>query len=138
MNTLGDPETIEALAGQFDRRAADLEAIGARAHQRALATSWSCGRADRFRGEIGQRRVEAARLADEFRGLAHDLRAAAARVRAELDELARIERAIRAAISGFQPEPGCHPPWHGSRWSPANLPVAGDPAWRAVARDLDV
>lgn len=136
MNLIGNPAAIDALANTLATRAAEVASVGRRVEARADSSTWECRKADRFRADMRNRRSQADTLSHELTDLANGLRRLAAQVRAELELLRRLESSVRNLFDEFVPRTGLEPPWAGTVWSPRNLPAAGDPAWRDVARAL--
>jgi len=136
MSSLGDPDTLDVLASRYERRSADVTALGARLRQRGDAAAWTCAKADRFRAGMAAQQARTTQLADQLYGVAAELRSAAVRVRHEIDELIAIEGRVRARFASYNPTAGTAPPWTGTRWNPSNLPPRADTTWRDVGTDL--
>lgn len=131
MNPLGDPEELEALAARYDLRASQLQQMTHRVDGRFRTATWVGPKADRWRARMQFRAREGARLADELRAVARELRRCAAEIRAEIAALHRIERLVRDLLTSVADTVN-------DLIDPLTLPAPGDPAWRAVARRLDI
>lgn len=134
---LGSPDAIEALAARVARDADRLAAGASGLRVAASNAGWEAPRAEHWRAGTGRRAARAEQVAEDLRAVARELRRTAETLRAEYRVLATIEDRVRDFIDNVADALVGEPsPWEGTRWTPANLPDPGDPAWRSVARDL--
>ncbi|MGH3683883.1 MAG: WXG100 family type VII secretion target, partial [Pseudonocardiaceae bacterium] len=160
MSFYGDPDELDHLAGQIERRAEEVRDHASGMDARARAMRWKSVAADRARETVtGDRRNldETAQRLDEAAAL---LRRHAQNVRETIAEIKQIEQAVTAWfskaivefnnavaeftnlvndvargvvhwITGEQPEPP-REPWQGWPHQPHNLPASGDKQWLQV------
>jgi hypothetical protein len=160
MSLYGDPDKLDHLAVQIQRRAGEVRDHASRMDAQARAMRWKSVAANRARGTVtGDRHKldEAARRLDEAAAL---LRRHAQKVRETIAMIQRIEqevigwfdRAIKEFnnavaefndlvediargvvrwVTGEQPKPPKEP-WQGWPHQPNNLPPSGDKQWLQV------
>ncbi|SDI62624.1 hypothetical protein SAMN05192558_106225 [Actinokineospora alba] len=160
----GDPDELDRLAGQIERRADEVRTHGEGMDKQAVEMRWKSIAADRCRETIAGDRKTLDGTATKLDEAAAVLRQHAQEVRELIAAIKRIAESVvnwfngaidrfNKAVESFKNMVGDmvdtvtgvfggggdapsppRPPWEGWRYQPDNLPPAGDKQWLEVGK----